>query len=131
MSSTVRPACATRIPASERTGPSPPPSPQRAEGVSDPSPPPQRGEGVFEPSPPPQRGEGVFEPSPPPQTGEGDFEPSPPPQKGEGGFEPSPTTRPSIRFMWWPGSGLGRSLRISRTYSGRMKNATGVPAAGR
>ena len=38
----------------------------------------------------------------------------------------SATTTPVIRFMWWVAIGGPRSLRISRTYSGRMKNAIGA-----
>ena len=43
----------------------------------------------------------------------------------------SPTMRPRIRFMWWAASGEPRSLRISRTYSGRMKKAMGLSGGGR
>ena len=42
----------------------------------------------------------------------------------------SPTMRPRIRFMWWAASGAPRSLRISLTYSGRMKKAMGLSGGG-
>ena len=38
---------------------------------------------------------------------------------------------PDMRFMWCAESTRSRSLRIRRTYSGRMKNASGLSAAGR
>src|SRR5260370_349739 len=38
--------------------------------------------------------------------------------------------RPAMRFMWCWGSGAPRSLRMSRTYSGRMKNAMGLSGGG-
>ena len=37
------------------------------------------------------------------------------------------TTVPGSRFMWWTGSGPTRSVRMSRTSSGRTTNATDVP----
>src|SRR6266436_5059923 len=43
----------------------------------------------------------------------------------------SPTIRPRIRFMWCATSGAPRSLRISRTYSGRMKKAMGFSGGGK
>src|SRR5213078_3291126 len=41
------------------------------------------------------------------------------------------TSRPDRRFIWCCGSGAPRSLRMSRTYSGRMKNAIGLMGGGR
>ena len=43
----------------------------------------------------------------------------------------SATTTPRMRFMWCAASAGPRSLRMSRTYSGRMKNAIGASGGGR
>src|SRR5438034_805737 len=43
----------------------------------------------------------------------------------------SSTTVPCMTFMWCAGSARSRSLRTSRTYSGRTKNAIGASGGGR